>query len=121
MLDGVKTLDNLKQLIDKPQQNYWSLLKDTAGSMDIAQVTYVMSQEPVKESYKELMESFNNYLFERFKEDFASVPAFQPTIEKYIDTITKTAQSYGKHAMDLEEENKKLKQELEELRNADRH
>lgn len=32
MLDGMKTLETLKQMVDNPQQNYWNRLKD---SLDI--------------------------------------------------------------------------------------
>lgn len=95
----------------------WSRLKDSAGSMDVAQITYVMSQEPVKEVYREMMKSFTSFLFEQYKEAFASVPAYQPIVEKYVDTVLKAAQNYGQHAQYLEEENRKLKQELEKLRN----
>ena len=97
---------------------YWSRLKDNAGNMDVAQVTFVMSQESVKEVYKEMMKSFTSFLFERYKNDFASVPAYQPVVERYVDTVLKAAQSFGQHAHNLEEENNRLKQELEKLRNA---
>ena len=99
-------------------ESVWSRLKDSTDSMDIAQVTYVMSQEPVKEVYSDMMQSFTSYLFEKYKDDFATVPTFQPVVERYIETVLKTAQSYGKYAQSLEEEHLKLKQELEKLRNA---
>ena len=118
MLDSVKALETLKQSVDIPKKDYWGRLKDSAGGMDVAQVTYVMSNESVKEVYREMMKSFTSFLFEKYKEDFSTVPAYQPVIEKYVDTVLATAQSYGQHAQHLEEENKKLKQELERLRNA---
>lgn len=117
MLDSVKALETIKQSIDTPKKDYWGRLKDSAGGMDVAQVTYVMSNESVKEVYKEMMKSFTSFLFEKYKEDFAAVPTFQPVVEKYIDTVLKVAQSYGQHAQCLEEENKKLRQELERLKN----
>ena len=97
---------------------FWSRLKDSAGNMDVAQITYVMSQESVKEVYREMMKSFTSFLFEQFKEDFASVPAYQPIVERYVDTVIKAAENFGQHARCLEEENNRLKQELEKLRNA---
>lgn len=121
MLDGMKALDTLKQMVDKPQQKYWSRLKDSTDKMDIAQCTYVMSQDSVKEKYREMMESFNSFLFEKFKEDFSAIPTFQPAVEGYVDAILKSAQDYGKHTQDLEEENKRLKQQLEEALNANGH
>ena len=98
----------------------WSRLKDSTEGMDVAQVTYVMTQESVKEVYKEMMKSFTSYLFEKYKDDFATVPTFQPVVERYIDTVLKAAQNYGQYAQSLEEENKKLKHELEKLRNVGR-
>ena len=97
---------------------YWSRLKDNTGNMDVAQVTYVMSQESVKEVYREMMKSFTSFLFEQFKNDFASVPVYQPVIERYVDTVLKAAQDFGQHTHRLEEENNRLKQELEKLRHA---
>ena len=98
-------------------ESVWSRLKDSTDSMDIAQVTYVMSQEPVKEVYNDMMQSFSSYLFEKYKNDFATIPTFQPVVERYIDTVIKAAQGYGQYAQSLEEENRKLRQELEKLRN----
>lgn len=116
MLDSNKALETLRQTIDNPKKDYWSRLKDSADSMNDTQRQYVLSQESVRRVYEEMMGSFNCYLFEKFKEDFATVPAFQPAIEKYIDTILETAQDYGRHLASLEEENKKLKQQLEGMK-----
>lgn len=121
MLDGVKALENIKQVVDLPKPSCWSRLQDAAGSMDASQTSFVMSQDSVKLSYKELMDSFNSFLFERFKEEFASVPTFQPIINKYIDSVIQSAQDYGKHTVEIEEENRRLKKELEDLKNANRH
>lgn len=121
MLDGMKTLETLKQMVDNPQQNYWNRLKDSTDKMDTAQVSWVMSQDSVKKVYEDMMESFNSFLFEKFKEDFSAVPAFQPTIERYVNTILESSQEYGKRTKELEEENKRLKQQLEEALNANGH
>lgn len=121
MLDGIKAIENIKQVIEQPKSSCWSRLKDAAGSMDTSQTTFVMSQESVKESYEEMMKSFTSFLFEKYKEDFATVPAFQPIIDKYINSVIDAAQKYGQHTADLEEENAKLRKELEALRNASGH
>jgi hypothetical protein len=113
MLDGVKALETLRQMVDKPQQNYWSKLKDSTGSMDVSQITYVMSQDSVKEKYREMLEAFNSFLFEKFKEDFSAVPTFQPVVEDYVNAVLKSAENYGNHVKDLEEENKRLREALD--------
>ncbi len=120
MLDSNKALETLRQAIDNPKKDYWSRLKDSADSMNDTQRQYVLSQESVRRVYEEMMGSFNCYLFEKFKEDFATVPAFQPAIERYVDTIIASAQDYGKHLQSLEEENIRLKQQLEGMRNVSR-
>lgn len=118
MLDGIKALENIKQLVDNPKPSYWERLKDATNAMDESQKEYVMSQQPVINVYKSMMDAFNMFLFERFKDDFASVQTFQPLIDKYVDTVITTAQGYGKHTVELEEENKQLKKKLEELLHA---
>lgn len=120
MLDSVKVLETLKQAIDTPKKEYWSRLKDSADTMNDAQRQYVLSQESVRRVYEEMMGSFNSYLFEKFKDDFATVPAFQPAIERYVDAVLMSAQDYGKHLANLEEENNKLRQQLEGMKNASR-
>ena len=115
MLDGSKSLEAIKELVDKPKPKYWERLKDATGSMDVSQVAWVMNQEAVNKSYEAMMKSFNTYLFERFKEDFAAVPTFQPVVDNYINTVINSAQDYGQHAKELEEENLRLRQKLEEL------
>lgn len=121
MLDTAKVLETLKQTIDSPNKEYWSRLKDSADTMNDAQKQYVLSQESVRRVYEEMMGSFNSYLFEKFKDDFAAVPTFQPTIERYVNAVLTSAQEYGKHITNLEEENRRLKQQLEGMRNVSGH
>jgi hypothetical protein len=121
MLDTAKALEVLKQTIDVPNKEYWSRLKDSADTMNEAQKQYVMSQESVRRVYEEMMGSFNSYLFEKFKDDFAAVPTFQPIIERYVDAVLLSAQDYGRHITNLEEENKRLRQQLEGIRNVSGH
>lgn len=108
-------------MVDSGRVNCWNRLKDSVGNMDVAQIQYVMSQESVKNVYTEMMGAFNSYLFEKFKEDFSTIPSYRACIEKYVDTVIKSAQDYGQHAIYLEEENTRLKKELEELKNANRY
>lgn len=42
-------------------------------------------------------------------------------IERYVNTILESSQEYGKRTKELEEENKRLKQQLEEALNANGH
>ena len=100
--------------------NYWSRLKDSAAAMNDMQIQYVLSQESVRRVYEEMMGSFNSFLFEKFKNDFAAIPAFQPVVDRYITTVLQTAQDYGQRVTSLEEENAMLKQQVEGMRNVSR-
>ena len=107
-------------MMESGKANCWNRLKDSVGNMDVAQIQFVMSQESVKNVYSEMMGAFNSFLFEKFKEDFSTIPSFKPYVEKYVDAVIKSAEDYGRHAVYLEEENTRLKRELEELKNANR-
>lgn len=115
MFDAKSSLDAIKEAVDKPKTKYWDRLKDATGAMDVAQVTWVMSQKEVKEAYDKLMAAFNSYIFERYKEDFAAIKAYQPLVDNYINTIIKSAENFGQHTKDLEAENEKLRQQIAEL------
>lgn len=116
MLDARETLESIKNSIQK--NDCWDRLKDATNAMDVAQIAWVMNREDVKKAYAKMQEAFSSFLFETFKDKFASIQAYQPLIDSYISSIINAAQGYGQHTLDLEAENTRLKKELEELRNA---
>lgn len=99
----------------------WKRLQDATVSIDMAQATWIMSQEPVKSSYENMMTAFNHYLFEKFKDDFASLSPYHDIVNTYVESILTTAQKYAKHTEQLAKENEELKQRLKELEDANRH
>ena len=98
----------------------WKRLQDATTSIDMSQSNWIMSQETVKSAYGDLMQAFQHYLFERFKDDFASLPLYQDIISKYVDSVLAAAQGFAKRTEQLERENEELKRKLEELSNARR-
>jgi BMFP domain-containing protein YqiC len=62
-----------------------------------------------------MMEAFNLFLFEKYKDDFAQVETIRPICDEYINTILQVADEYGDVMKRTLEENEKLKARIEEL------
>lgn len=100
--------------------DHWKRLQDATSSIDMSQSNWIMSQDNVKSAYGDLMQAFQHYLFERFKDDFAGLPLYQDIISKYVDSVLAAAQGFAKRTAQLEKENEELKQKLQELLDAGR-
>lgn len=98
----------------------WKRLQDATVSIDMSQSNWIMSQESVKAAHGDLMQAFQHYLFERFKDEFASLPLYQDIVSKYVDSVLTAAQGFAKRTEQLERENEELKRKLEELSNVRR-
>ena len=75
----IETLEQkLKQLEQKPasKSSYWQKLSDTCAKMSADQLNYVQNSEEVLKAKSQVMEAFNLYLFEKFKDDFVEVEMF---------------------------------------------
>lgn len=79
-----------------------------------------MSQEEVKEAYSSMQQAFANFLFEKYKEDFASIPSYKPFADSYVDSILKTSVRYVDRTTQLEKELEETRRQLEELKNVGR-
>lgn len=119
MIDAKSSLETIRESMknNQPKQNYFDRLKDATGSMDVSQITWVMQQQEVKEAYNAMMDAFRGYVFERLKEDFASIKTYQPIIDKYINAVINSAQRFGEQVKELETENERLKRQIAELMN----
>lgn len=107
-----------KSLSENSTPSPWKRLQDGTEKMSREQVSWTLSRPEVVKEKEALFEAFNGWLFERFKEEFSREKAYQPLIESYISVILSSAEAFGKRTRDLEEENERLRKELEELRNA---
>lgn len=105
---------NLSNILSKAS-SYWSKLQGPVSRMSTEQVTWTMRQPEVVESERIMKDAFTNYLFERFKEDFASVPQLQALADSYIDTVIATSSKYIERTQQLEQEVADLRKKLEEL------
>lgn len=55
------------------QADYWQRLTDYCNKMSADQQIFVNNNSKVQEARASMMEAFNLFLFERYKEDFAQV------------------------------------------------
>ena len=107
---------NLKQKIDeiyKPQSHrVWDRLADLLKTMSEEQVSFIKSNERVLAESQNLQSVFNDCLFEKFKDELSSIPAFKEASNVYIDTIIEASKGFKSEYQRLKEENERLRKEL---------
>ena len=114
----IETLEQkLKQLEQKPASNasYWQKLSDTCAKMSADQLNYVQNSEEVLKAKSQVMEAFNLYLFEKFKDDFSEQEIFRKICDDYQDTILDNAKKYSESIAKTLDENKELRAKIQEL------
>lgn len=84
--------------------------------MSDGQRAYVGTNEYVVKKRKDMMSVFNDWMFERFKNDFVAVPEFDKLAQEYVGAVASTAQEYAEKAAGLQQENERLKAEIEKLK-----
>ena len=97
------------------QAGYWQRLTDYCNKMSADQQIFVNNNSKVQEARASMMEAFNLFLFERYKEDFAQVENFQKLCDTYIDTVIETSKDYSKQVLNTANENANLKARIAEL------
>lgn len=125
-MDGRESpLQELQQKLQEVQRNpvipkepYWKKLQDNCNRMSAEQIQWTMAQEPVKRAYATMQQAFTNFLFEKYKDEFASIPSLQSFADAYVDAVLQTSVKYVDRTTQLEEELKQTRKELEELKNA---
>jgi hypothetical protein len=122
MFDKVGNIEflekQLKSLESKTSTNgagYWSILSSNCEKMSADQLNFINSNDKVIECKAKMMEAFNLFLFERYKEDFAQVETIRPICDEYVNTILQVADDYGDVMKRTLEENEKLKAKIQEL------
>ena len=88
--------------------------------MSADQIQWTMSQPEVTEAYNTMQQAFTNFLFEKYKEDFASIPSYKSFADSYVDSVLKTAVRYVDRTTQLEKELAETRKQLEELKNVGR-
>ena len=113
----IETLEQKLKQLEKPasKSSYWQKLSDMCAKMSADQLNYVQNSEEVLKAKSQVMEAFNLYLFEKFKDDFVEVEMFTKLCDEYVDTITDIAQRYSDGVIKTLDENKELRAKIKEL------
>lgn len=102
-----------RSLSDK--SSYWLKLSGYCENMSTDQLNFINNNKNVQQKRMLMMEAFNLYLFEKFKEEFAALEKIQPICDDYIDAIIDCSKEYSEKAIHAVEENENLKAKIAEL------
>ena len=119
-LDKVGSIEVLEQKLkqlEQPKQkaSYWLKLSEICSKMSADQLNYVSNDEEVIEAKSRMMDAFNLYLFETYKEQFAENEMFTKYCDDYIDKIADVASGYSENITKALSENEKLRAKIQEL------
>ena len=119
-LNTVGSIESIEQKIKQLENpanstSYWQKLADMCNKMSADQLNFVQNSEEVTEAKNRMMEAFNLYLFETYKEQFAENELFTKYCDEYIDTINDISVGYSDSITKTLDENAKLKAKIKEL------
>ena len=97
--------------------SYWTKLDKMSLNLCSDQQQYLNSSENVINTKAQLVEAFNLFLFENFREQFAASEKYKIVCDKYIDSIQDALSEYANNMSKLREENEKLRKMLEAKNN----
>ena len=114
---SIEVLEQRLKELETPanKASYWQKLSDACAKMSADQLNFVSNNDEVTEAKSRMMEAFNLYLFEKFKDDFVEIEMFTKLCDEYVDTITDIAQRYSDGVIKTLDENKELKAKIKEL------
>lgn len=109
-------LANLGQnTVPVKQESYWQKLTDYCNKMSADQQSFVSNSKEVQESRAKMMEAFNLYLFERYKDEFIQLDDFRGLCDKYVESVITTSKDYSAQIAKTVDENESLKTRIAEL------
>lgn len=111
-----KRLEELNLGSQKETSEVWKRFDDLINKMSEDQKAYVGQNDKVINKRKEMIQTFNDWLFEKYKGEFVEIPAFAAIAQEYVEATASTAQDYGARANRLEQENEDLRRQLNALR-----
>ena len=97
------------------QVSYWQKLTDYCSKMSADQQNFVSNSKKVQDSRAEMMEAFNLYLFERYKDEFIQLDDFRELCDRYVDSVIATSKDYSAQVARAADENVSLKAQIAEL------
>lgn len=97
------------------QESYWQKLTDYCSKMSADQQNFVNNSKEVRDSRAKMMEAFNLYLFERYKDEFIQLDDFRELCDRYVDSVLSTSREYSAQVARTADENVSLKARIAEL------
>lgn len=98
------------------QTSYWLKLSKMCENLSSDQQEYISASEEVKKAKAQMVEAFNLFLFENFKEQFANNETFLKYCDRYVDSIQDAISDYRNNMKKIIDENIRLKNELNEIK-----
>lgn len=106
---------NQKDIVNK--STVWGILDDKTKDLSGQEIEAINLNKNVNTAKDEMFKVFIEYfMFPKFRDEFASIPAFRPLCDKYIGAVLEAKSERFKRANELEEENARLKAEIEAMR-----
>jgi hypothetical protein len=97
------------------EAGYWQKLTKYCEKLSADQLNFINKNKTVNENKRQLMEAFNLFLFERYKDEFAQIEGMKPLCDKYINSIIECGTEYSNNVQKAVEENSELKNKIAEL------
>lgn len=97
------------------QESYWQKLTDYCSKMSADQQSFVNNSKEVRDSRANMMEAFNLYLFERYKDEFVQLDDFRELCDGYVDSVLSVSKEYSAQVARTADENASLKAQIAEL------
>jgi gas vesicle protein len=115
---SIELLEQKLKSLEAPanKTSYWQKLSDKCSKMSADQLNFVISNDKVINAKSRMMEAFNLFLFEKFKDDFIQYDDFKKLSDEYIDTIEDIAKDYSEKVSKTIAENEEQKAEIEKLK-----
>lgn len=112
-----KKIQLLNNTTQKQTDSVWSVLDDRTKGLTAQEVEAIMSSKEVLQSKGKMLDAFvQMFLFSKYRNEFINIPSFRPLCEEYVNSVLNAKSGLYKHSIELEEENKRLKEELEKIR-----
>lgn len=121
--DKVGNIEALEQRIKQEEEHlspanntgYWQKLTAYCEKLSADQLNFINNDPEVLNFRERMMEAFNLYLFEKFKNEFAAIENVQPFCEDYMNSVYASSKKYTDEVVNAVKENKELKAKLKEM------
>lgn len=97
-------------------QPVWKRFNDLIQQMSDDQKAYVGNHDLVIAERQKMMQTFNDWMFEKYKNEFVTIPSFDSLAQGYVEAVASTAQEFGAKTAALRQENDELRKELAALK-----